>query len=343
MPEQLHEFRWIVRTARVTLIGVLALLAVGLIAAIAVLVTLLLSGWEGENLTLYLLVLAIPVLLVYGAFAFLAYGLVRLMVTGHAALHRTAGRVGRIESISQEQHERLRELADLASLSEQAKSFVYREKEIEAIREIIRADVIRQDYETAKQLIDQLESRLGYVEEADRLREEVEASRSASLSEKIDKAVSMVQDSIVNRDWDKAFREAQRIRKIFPDNPKVASLGQRIETARATHKRELLQRYGEAVRKNDIDGGIELLKELDRYLTPQEAAALEESARGVFKAKLHNLGVQFAIFVTEQQWDKAIETGEEIIDEFPNTRMAHEVREKMDQLRARASAGVAGS
>ena len=108
--------------------------------------------------------------------------------------------------------------------------------------------------------------------------------------------------------------------------------------ARTGHKRSLLQAYGEAVRKNDVDKSIELLRELDRYLTPQEAAALEESVRGVFKAKLHNLGVQFAISVTDQQWADAVATGEEIIREFPNTRMAQEVREKMGLLRSRAQA-----
>jgi outer membrane protein assembly factor BamD (BamD/ComL family) len=63
---------------------------------------------------------------------------------------------------------------------------------------------------------------------------------------------------------------------------------------------------------------------------------MEESARGVFRAKLHNLGVQFAICVTDQRWAEAIEVGEQIISEYPNTRMASEVRSKMDQLRARA-------
>jgi hypothetical protein len=98
-----------------------------------------------------------------------------------------------------------------------------------------------------------------------------------------------------------------------------------------------LKQYDEAVKRNDVDYSIQLLKELDMYLPPQEAAALEESARGVFRAKLHNLGVQFAINVTDKQWAKAVATGEEIMMEFPNTRMAQEVREKMDLLRSRST------
>ena len=53
-----------------------------------------------------------------------------------------------------------------------------------------------------------------------------------------------------------------------------------------------------------------------------------ESARGVFRAKLHNLGVQFAIRVTDQNWSEALVIGEQIMDEYPNTRMAQEVQEK---------------
>ena len=40
-----------------------------------------------------------------------------------------------------------------------------------------------------------------------------------------------------------------------------------------------------------------------------EAAALEESARGVFRARLHKMGVQFSLFVTEKAWNKALKLG----------------------------------
>ena len=138
-------------------------------------------------------------------------------------------------------------------------------------------------------------------------------------------------------DWAKALRGAQKLQSLFPDNPKVADLPQRVEVERTKRKRQLLSDYDEAVRKNDVDAGIDLLKKLDRHLTPQEAAALEESARGVFKAKLHNLGVQFAICVSDERWAEAVATGEEIMRSFPNSRMSHEVRQKMAQLRTHAA------
>ena len=62
----------------------------------------------------------------------------------------------------------------------------------------------------------------------------------------------------------------------------------------------------------------------------------EETAREVFRGKLQNYGVQFTMFVTEKQWAKALDVGKKIIEEFPNTRIAQEVREKLDILEQRA-------
>ncbi len=51
--------------------------------------------------------------------------------------------------------------------------------------------------------------------------------------------------------------------------------------------------------------------------------------------KLHNLGVQFKLAVSEREWAKALQTGQEITRDFPNSKMAEEIREKMDILRQR--------
>jgi hypothetical protein len=68
------------------------------------------------------------------------------------------------------------------------------------------------------------------------------------------------------------------------------------------------------------------------YLTPNEGLALQEAARDVFRTKLHNLGVQFSLAVSEKQWTQALQTGRQIIRDFPNSRMADEIREKVDIL-----------
>ncbi|MCP4377049.1 MAG: hypothetical protein GY794_12830, partial [bacterium] len=182
-------------------------------------------------------------------------------------------------------------------------------------------------------LIDSIENELGYTEEAQRLRLEIKQSREATIDEKIDAAIKRIQSLLDEQQWDRGLRETKRILKLFPDNDKITALPQRITDAKLDYKKRLLQQYGEAVRKNDIDRGMVLLRELDRYLTPEEGAALQESARGVFKARLRQLGVQFAISVNDQEWDEAVNAGQEIIREFPNSRMAREVRGKLGALK----------
>ena len=104
----------------------------------------------------------------------------------------------------------------------------------------------------------------------------------------------------------------------------------------------LLASWDQAVQNGEVDRGIELLRQLDQYLSSSEAAALAESARGVFKAKLQNLGVKFSIAVTEKNWSVALQAGRQIIAEFPNSRMAEEVKAKLEILtkRAQRQAGV---
>ena len=336
MAEETGRFEWVGKLARVGLIGVVVILALVIINAVALIVMEIpdLENWTDLTPPILVIIGSLVGLLV----AFVLYGLTRAYIEHCHSADSASGRLGQIEALLADQGGAIKELAELASLSDRAKSLVYREHEIEALREAVSHDMVRQDYKSAEALINSLDSQLGYVDEAARLREELETSRKSTLDEKIDAAVKRIQDIVATYDWARAVRESKRVIKLFPDNPRVASLLERIDAARTKHKRELLQAYGEAVRKKDVDQSINLLKELDLYLAPQEAAALADSARGVFKAKLHNLGVQFAIRVTDKSWAQAVEVGQEIINEYPNSRMAHEVRQKLDLMSARAEA-----
>jgi len=326
---------WIVRAALIAVIITAVLVTAALAFSVAMMVRTILR--DGQWIDVVPWALSVVGELAIAGWALALYGTIRLIDSAEFTFARTAGRLARLETLAADQSSSLRELVGLASLSDQAKSLLFRDREIEVIREIVHEDLMRQEYETAEALIDNVEKQLRYVEEAARLRSEVAASRSATTDEKIDAAVRRVETIIDRKDWDRAGRETRRLLERFPDQPQIAALPERIQNARVRHKRGLLQAYGEAVRKNDIDRSIELLRELDTYLTPQEAAALEDSARGVFRAKLHNLGVQFAICVTEERWSDAIATGEQIVNEYPNSQMAHEVRQKMPQLTARAT------
>ncbi|MFP4053177.1 MAG: hypothetical protein ACLFV7_04860 [Phycisphaerae bacterium] len=337
MADEAGRFGWLTKLSLVAMIIALVFAAVLVVAGISVTVqsAATLHGFRDLPLLIMGLAQTAGGLLV-AALAVIGYGLVKLLVSNERGVRTAAEHVRRVESLSEEQHRQVQKLTDLNQLSDQAKALIFREREIEAFRETLHADLMRQDYRSAELLADAIESRFGYSEEAAELRQEIQESRDRTLDEKIDAAIARIDSILARHDWTQAAREADRVLALFPQNDKVAALPERIEEAHNARKRELLQQYGEAVRKNDIDRSIQLLRELDLYLTPQEAAAMEESARGVFRAKLHNMGVQFAICVTDQRWAEAIEVGEQIIADYPNSRMAQEVREKMDQLRSRA-------
>jgi len=341
MPEETGRFEWVTRVARLVFIGTLALLTIALMASVAMVVlTLTRSAGDPETGTVggtesMLWVVLVTAELLALMWSIVMYGLVRILATSQGATAGLNSRIVRVESLLDETSVRIKELAELAPLSDNAKRLLHRDREVEALREAIHEDIIRQDYQQAEDLADTVENDLGYSAEAAELREEIAKSRNATVEEKIDLAIARIDELCNDRKWARALREAQRVLRLFPDNPKVAALPDRIMEARNNVKRQLLQSYGEAVRKNDVDTGVQLLQELDAYLTPQEGAALQESARGVFKARLHNLGVQFAICVTDTRWQDAIQAGEAIIAEFPNSRFAQEVREKMQLLRSR--------
>ncbi len=239
----------------------------------------------------------------------------------------------RIESLLQQQVKNGKELVGMAGLSDQAKSLIFYEREVEALRESVNALLMKQDYVGAEAMISRVESRLGLTEIAETLRSEISHTRDSTSDDKVLEAVNRVRDVLNDRHWSRAKRDAERLLALFPNHRVVTELPNEIRQAWNAYKRQLLKQYGEAVRVNDVERSIELLRELDKYLTPQEGAALAESARDVFKKKLHNLGVQFAIAVADQNWGFAVATGEEIVNEYPNSRMAREVREKLDQLR----------
>ena len=342
MSDDTGRFEWVGRLARVGLVGALALVGLMMVGTVA---CGILHASKAPSLVLFWLAIVIGLVAegICGVWLFVAYGILRAIVSVEHTTVSVAGRLDRIETLMADQVHATKGLVDLASLSDRAKGLVFREREIEAVREMVHHDMMRQDYKTVEATIDSLEKELGYADEASRLRAELVQGRKATLEEKIDAAISRVKDILGTYEWGRAIRESKRIMRLFPENPKVASLPERIETARAKRKRDLLQAYGEAVRRKDVDRGIKLLTELDLYLTPQEGAALAESARGVFKARLHNLGVQFAIRVTDKNWAEAVAVGQDIISEYPNSRMAEEVRDRMELLRQRASGTAAAN
>jgi hypothetical protein len=285
-------------------------------------------------------------------FAMLAAGaasVVAVLVTWPLAVAMAQGRAAEArlqQELSNTLTERLQQIAVLLNviseqqtLSDRAKQVAFRDKDRDALRRAIKEDLARRDFEAALVLVDEMERMFGYRQEAAAFRQEINNFRQEVLRREIVSATQQIDTFCRQEKWSEALREAERLMNIYAGNEQVQKLPAEIEARRQGTKRQLLDAFNEAVARKDVDGGIEILKKLDMYLTHQEAEQLQEAARNVFKEKLNQLGAQFTLAVQDRKDAEAVRVGEIIIRDFPNSGIAREVRDILPKIRARNPEG----
>ena len=262
----------------------------------------------------------------------------------------------KIESNTQRQHNELLDIyerlnrwdktlnsiAESVGLSDASKSITHREQELAALRGAVRSDIRVHNWDMAAYLVGEMESRFGCEDEASRLRQELDDERASVFRRRLAQAIVRVEELFKAHDWVLAQQEIARLSHVLPDEPRVVGLKEALQRHREAHKKKLLEDWAESLRRDDIDGGIEVLKELDQYLTREESASIESSARDVFKRKLLQLRFRFQYAVTEGRWSDALEVGAQIMSEYPNARMAAEIEESLPTLRQRAGLPAEG-
>lgn len=231
----------------------------------------------------------------------------------------------------------LNEMSEQQLLSEQAKTVAYREKDREALRRAIQEDVAKKDWEGALVLVDEMDTRFGYKQEAERIRQEINQRFDEHIRRQVHASRSVIERYVANQQWAAAHREADRMVQQFPTNDDARRLATEIETRRTAHKEKLLNDYNDMIARKDVDGAIATIRQLDFYLTPEEGAGMQDSVRNVFKDKLNLLKDQFTDQVHKADWTNAYRTGDLIVREYPNTQMAREVRDKLESLKQRAA------
>jgi hypothetical protein len=306
---------------------------------------------------LVLLLVALPtvaagvyIAMVDGSFALLAAGcasIVAICVTWPLARAIDASREAHAQALRdvtgplaermQQLGVQLNQIGEQQLLSDRAKAVAYREKDRDALRRAIYEELGKKDFEAAMALANSIETEFGYKQEADRFRGEIRQRYEEVSRKQVTEALTVIDRQTREENWAEAKREAERLAHLYPHDAQVKGLPQEIENRRNQFKRQLLDRWNAANARNDVDGSIELLKHLDLYLTPAEAEPLQEQARHMFKEKLHHLRTQFSVAVQDHKWQEALRIGDSISRDFPNTRIAEEVRAMMAQLRERAA------
>ncbi|MBC7771057.1 MAG: hypothetical protein H7210_01050 [Pyrinomonadaceae bacterium] len=232
----------------------------------------------------------------------------------------------------------IRQLTEQSALSPEARRVLNRRLDRDLLFRAIEEDIAVGEWDAGMVLCDELANRFGYRAEAEAYRARVESARGAEMDHNVADAISRLDGLIVQRRWDLAIRESASIKRRFPDSHRVENLRQRVEHAKAVYKVDLERRFLDAAERDQIDEAMDFLKELDAYLTESDAEPYREVARGVIGKAKENLGAQFKIAVRDKEWGAAAAIGKRIINEFPNTRMATEVRGLLDGILTRANA-----
>ncbi len=227
-------------------------------------------------------------------------------------------------------------VSQAARLSDGAKQIAFRDTERMELAEAVLGKLHQHDFDETYSMIRTMAAMDKYKALAEQLAKTAERYRNATEKERIDQAIAHIDTLCENYLWNQAVVQIQNLVQAFPYSEQAKAMLRKLRERKDKRKRELLAMWDEAVKSKDTDRSLEILKELDMYLTPTEGLALKESASTVFRTKLHNLGVQFALAVTEKKWASALEAGLQIVRDFPNSRMSHEIRSKMDILQARA-------
>jgi len=230
----------------------------------------------------------------------------------------------------------LTQINQSARLSETAKAIAFRDADRQTLREAVFDKLQQQDFNTAYEMIDEVAHRDQYKALAEQLKLQANRFRDATDQERINQVIEHVEKLFENYDWAKASVHVERLIKAYPKAEKAKAMRQKLVDKKDDRKKALLTTWDDAVKREDTDRSLEILRELDLYLTPNEGLALQEAARDVFRNKLHNLGVQFSLSVSEKQWANALKTGQQIMRDFPNSRMAEEIRDNWDILKQKA-------
>lgn len=231
--------------------------------------------------------------------------------------------------------ETMNSLKETIVLSDDARRVLNRQKERELLCRAIEEDIKCQDWDASLVLVRELAERFGYRLEAEAFRTQIEGARAQTHDRAVHEALGALNDLIAEHQWEHALNEAARISRVFHESPHVEGLRHRVITARDRYKENIERRFLQAAKEDEIDIAMDLLREMDDLLSEHEAEQFREVARGVIGKARENLGAQFKLAVHDRAWGVAKQVGERIIEEFPNSRMASEVRSMIDQIRDR--------
>ena len=230
---------------------------------------------------------------------------------------------------------RLARIDEHVMLSDASKRLLYRDRELDLVRMMLERDIAAGDHDAALRLVDELGTQFGRLEEAEGHRARIEGIRAADVRDRVSSGVQVIRRHLANGDWNAATAEADRLHRLLPDAPGLDGLVNQIASARVRHAADIEARMREAHGEGRIDESMRLLRELDRHLEGDEASRVVDVAQAIIVAHRDLVGRRFRDAVSEKQWPVALELGESIVRDYPNTRMAEETTALLPGIRSK--------
>jgi hypothetical protein len=270
-----------------------------------------------------------------------AGGLASLAVLGLAARRSPRTNAAALPNVDgHDLANRLARIDEHVMLSDAAKRLLYRDRELDLVRMMLERDIAAGDHDAALRLVDELGAQFGRLEEAENHRSRIESIRQAEVQNRLSSGVQVIRRHLANGDWSAATAEADRLHRLLPDAPGLDGLANQIASARARHAADIETRMREAHAAGEIDEAMRLLRELDRHLVSDESSRVVDVAQAIIVAHRDLIGRRFRDAVSEKQWTVALELGESIVRDYPNTRMAEETTAVLPGIRSRLSTGA---
>lgn len=151
-----------------------------------------------------------------------------------------------------------------------------------------------------------------------------------------------VRELLATHEWDQASHMAAQLKLAHPDSRAVVEISSLVDKAFEPYKEHLTRRFLRAASHDDTDEAMDLLRQLDRMLTPAEARPITDTAKRVIERRKLVLSQRFKLAIADRDWLRAKHIAEQILSDFGNTRMAAEIRDRMDLLRDRCRQQMAG-
>ena len=140
-----------------------------------------------------------------------------------------------------------------------------------------------------------------------------EKFQNATEQERVSQLIAHIEKLIDEAKWARASAQIEGLIRAHPESEQAKNMRIVLFERKQERKKILLAAWDDAVTSQETDRSLDILKELDSYLTPSEALALQEAASDIFRTKLHKLGMKFSIAVTEKRWSDALDIGQQIM------------------------------